>query len=243
LNVPPSSRALVRRVRSLSAAILTPASPRPSSRPTSAPDHSRKSRRRRGHAWQNQTPFALAGARLHLALPKLAPRAITRARHSPRRHSSIACLLRLRGIHRTRCLLGPFDACQPTLTWPPRTTLRLHADRPGLPPRLVPCRGSASHISCWIVRGHPPFRGFSPPVAARPSRVSPSPLPFLTSRCRGFEDFSVARHLRLAASLTRVELPSPCGADCPPGRTRSLCRRCSRHHRAAPLLVVSPLRG
>lgn len=32
----------------------------------------------------------------------------------------------------------------------------------GCLPRLVPCRGSASPVSCWFVHGYPPFRGFSP---------------------------------------------------------------------------------
>lgn len=81
-------------------------------------------------------------------------------------------------------------------------------------PRLFPCRGSASLISCWVVHGHPPFRGFSPPVAAGPSRALLSPLPFPTLRCRGSEEFSVALHLHLAASMSLVEHPpSPCGSD------------------------------
>lgn len=57
-------------------------------------------------------------------------------------------------------------------------------------PRLFSRRGSASPISCWVVHGHPPFRGFSPLVAAGSSQIRPSPLPFPTLRCRGFEDLS-----------------------------------------------------
>jgi len=61
---------------------------------------------------------------------------------------------------------GPSDACQSTLT-------RLSVRPCGLTPtgracllRLDSCRGSASPISCWIVHGHPSFRGFSPFAAA-----------------------------------------------------------------------------
>jgi len=82
LNVPPSSRALVRRVRSLSAATLSPASPRPSSRPTSAPDHSRKSRRRCGYAWQARRP-------------------------SRSLEHALTCFLRLRGLRQDALPTGP----------------------------------------------------------------------------------------------------------------------------------------
>lgn len=85
--------------------------------------------------------------------------------------------------------------------------------------RLFSRRESAGLISCRIVHGHPPFRGFSPPDAARPSRVAPSSMPFATLRCRGSEDFS---HRSGAFSARR---------------------RCSRRHWVAPLLVVLPLRG
>jgi len=41
-----------------------------------------------------------------------------------------------------------------------------------------------------IVHGYPPFRGFSPSVATRPSRATLSSMPFPTLRCRGSEDLS-----------------------------------------------------
>jgi len=56
--------------------------------------------------------------------------------------------------------------------------------------RLVSRRGSADRVSGRFVHGYPPFRGFSPPVAARSSRTELSPMPFPTFRCRGSEDFS-----------------------------------------------------
>jgi hypothetical protein len=239
LNVPPSSRALVRRVRSLSAATLSPASPWPSSRPTSAPDHSRKSRRRCGYAWQARRPSrSLEHAFISLFRSSLRPRSLASVAHPGVTARSPALSACAASTGCVACWVPPTPANPRSRGR--RTTLRLHVDRPGLPTRLVPCRGSASHVSCWIVHGHPPFRGFSPPVAARPSRASPSSMPFPTLRCRGSEEFSVALHLRLAASMSRVEPPSPCGADCSLGRTRSLRRRCSRRHKAAPLLVVPP---
>jgi hypothetical protein len=123
--------------------------------------------------------------------------------------------------------LGPCDACQPALTLSSScdgdlAAVRIPMDRIASP---VALRGSAGRVSCRFVLGHPPFRGFSPLDAARPSRVAPSPMPFPntswspTSRCRGSKDFS---HRSGAFS----------------GR-----RRCSRRHRVAPLLVVLPLRG
>lgn len=127
----------------------------------------------------------------------------------------------------------------------------------GCLPRLVPCRGSASPVSCWFVHGYPPFRGFSPLAPHDPLGSCCPPCRFLaehppervldairregppkrarsreiTLRCRGFEDLSHQRTSRLAAS----------------GLAASGCvhhrRRCSRLRRVAPLLVVPPLRG
>jgi hypothetical protein len=203
LSLPPSSRALVRRVRSSSAATLTPASPRPSSRPTSAPDRSRKSHRR---VPDEPLPAVqhVTGARLHLALPKLAPDSSP----IPSLPSASSLDRLLRPLARTSQValpLGPCDAYQPALTWPSvRPCERSPTGRAYLS-RLFPCRGSADRVSDRIVHGHPPFRGFSPPGAAGPSRAPPSSLPFPTSRCRGSEDFSVALQRRLAASMSRAE--------------------------------------
>jgi hypothetical protein len=87
--------------------------------------------------------------------------------------------------------VGPSDAFQSTLAWPSRAALRRHADRPEFPSPALPVSRICQPFSGWIVHGHPPFRGFSPLAAARPSRASPSSMPFPTLRCRGSEDFSL----------------------------------------------------
>jgi len=115
--------------------------------------------------------------------------------------------------------LGPFDESQLTLARPSVPPCGVTPTGRVYLPQLFSRRESAGLISCRIVHGHPPFRGFSPPDAARPSRVAPSSMPFATLRCRGSEDFS---HRSGAFSARR---------------------RCSRRHWVAPLLVVSPLRG
>jgi hypothetical protein len=153
--------------------------------------------------------------------------------------------------------VGPYDANQPALTRPSVSPCGSTPTGRVYLPQLDSCRGSASHISDWIVHGHPPFRGFSPFVAARPSRVLQSPLPFLTLRPRGSEDFSSQRDRHLAAPVSLVPRERPRKASLPRGCAQprhrvcthltSGCvlrrRRCSRHRRVAPLLVVSPLRG
>ena len=102
---------------------------------------------------------------------------------------------------------GPFDACQPAFTRPSvRPCGRSSTDRDYLS-RFLSCHEPASHISDWIVHGHPPFRGFSPFVAAGSSRIELSPLPFPTLRCRGSEDsscFGALLALRLDGSLEWV---------------------------------------
>jgi hypothetical protein len=107
-----------------------------------------------------------------------------------RRCSDGSCFVRLRGT------TGSLRLWVPTTPTNPRSRGRL-VPPCGVTPtgrnclsRLRSCRGSASLISCRIVHGHPPFRGFSPFVAARPSRIVPSSLPFPTLRCRGSEDLS-----------------------------------------------------
>lgn len=115
--------------------------------------------------------------------------------------------------------LGPYDACQSKLARPPVPPCGYTSTGRVCLSRLCSRHRSAGPISCRIVHGHPPFRGFSPPDAARPSRVALSSMPFATSRCRGSEDVS---HRSDAFSERR---------------------RCSRRRWVAPLLVVPPLRG
>jgi hypothetical protein len=87
--------------------------------------------------------------------------------------------------------MGPFDACQPTLARPSVLPCgRTPTGRDCLP-RLCSHRESAGLVSCRIVHGHPPFRGFSPLAAACPSRDTLSFMPFPTSRCRGSKDVSL----------------------------------------------------
>jgi hypothetical protein len=136
----------------------------------------------------------------------------------PRRPTTLE---RAVGITRARLAqpLGPFDACRFTLARPSVQPCGYTPTGRVCLPRLCSRRVSAGHISCRIVHGHPPFRGFSPPDAAQPSRVAPSSMPFPTSRCRGSEDVS---HRSDAFSEHR---------------------RYSRRRWVAPLLVVPPLRG
>jgi hypothetical protein len=217
LNVPPSSRALVRRVRSLSAAILSPASPRPSSRPTSAPDHSRKSRRRCGYAWQARRPsrslehaFACcvrSRGRRRTASPCGSLRRLPNRAHVADSYNLAAAR---RPAGSTHPALPASRICQPCF----------RLDRPWAPSlqRLLPARRRKTLSGLAVLHA-----------------VSHLAVP----RLRGIQ-----RHAPPASRpMSRVEPPSPRGADCSLGRTRSLRRRCSRRHKAAPLLVVSPLRG
>lgn len=109
----------------------------------------------------------------------------------PQRHRSDgSCFVRLRGTARTLRLWVPTTPANPRSRGrivPPCSVTPTGRDCLS---RLRACRGSASLVSCRIVHGHPPFRGFSPFVAARPSRVVLSSLPFPTLRCRGSEDLS-----------------------------------------------------
>ena len=113
-------------------------------------------------------------------------------------------------LRRSLRLSGPFDACRCTLT---RSFVRPCGLTPTgwvCLPQLFSFRASASPVSCWIVHGHPTFRGFSPPTAgdSRKLRVneaalefrSPSTrvdasyqssMPFPALRRRGSEDFSL----------------------------------------------------
>jgi hypothetical protein len=85
-------------------------------------------------------------------------------------------------------------------------------------PRFVSCRGSASRVSCRIVLGHPPSE-----VSPRRRRTT------LSSRAV----LHAVPHLAVS-QLRGFQLPVGCVLR---------RRRCSRLRRAAPLLVVFPLRG
>jgi hypothetical protein len=125
------------------------------------------------------------------------------------------CFLRLRGTHRSRRLRVPPTPANPRSRGRPVQPCGCTPTGRVYLPRLFPCRGSASHVSGRIVHGLPPFRGFSPPVAAGPSRVLPSSLPFPTLRCRGSEEFSVTapsppRGVDVARRDTTVALQRRC---------------------------------
>ena len=77
--------------------------------------------------------------------------------------------------HRITLLSGPSDAFQSPLTRPSVRPCGLTPTGQGCLPQLCTCRGSASHISCWVVHGHPPFRGFSPFVPPCPLRLDCPP--------------------------------------------------------------------
>jgi hypothetical protein len=122
--------------------------------------------------------------------------------------------------------VGPCDAYQPPLTRPSRTTLRLHADRPGLPlpVRLVSriCQSCFRPDRPWA----PCLQRLLPAVAARSSRTVLSPLPFPTLRCRGSEDSSYSATSRLAARVppsVRVRSPTTTLFTSPKGRSSPGC--------------------
>ena len=94
------------------------------------------------------------------------------------------------------CLLRswvPTTPANPPFTRPPGAILRSLFDRPRLPPsalRVVQiCRPCLMPVRPWA----PSLQRFLPAVAARPSRVVLSSLPFIALRRRGFEDFSCHR--------------------------------------------------
>jgi len=89
---------------------------------------------------------------------------------------------------------------------PVRLCSRSPTDR-GYRPRLFPCHESADRLSDRIVHGYPTFRGFSPLVAAGPSRIELSSLPFPTLRCRGSEDLSCS------GTSTPCDASAPLQAD------------------------------
>jgi len=142
VNQPPSSHALVTRVRNFSASILTPAL---------TPEHA----------------FVPAFARTATAYVRL--------RGFRCRHFAFGSLRRI-PVHARRGRLVQRCRCSPTG--------RVYLSR------LFPCRGPASLVSCRVVHGHHSLQRLLPAVAARPSRVALSSVPFPTLRCRSFEDFS-----------------------------------------------------
>lgn len=85
--------------------------------------------------------------------------------------------------------VGPCDACQFTSTRS-LSTLRLLSTGRSCLFRLCSSRESASHVSCWIVLGYHPFRGFSLLAPQRPlgPRFPPCRFPILRlSQLRGFQ--------------------------------------------------------
>jgi len=111
--------------------------------------------------------------------------------------------------------MGPSDAFQCTSTRPTRTTLRLHADRPGLPlpVRLAPCICQPCFMldRPWA----PALQRFLParrrrrrlPLARMRSRLSSMPFPAL--RRRGSEDLGrCSRALAGSRSSERMRSPT-----------------------------------
>jgi hypothetical protein len=218
LILPPSSHALVVRVRSLSAAILTPASPRPSSRSTSAPDRSRE--RAIGACrptWQARPPSTLL-EHASISLVRSSLRSRKRSLRSPRRHRLIACFRRLRGLHRSRRLWVPPTPSNPS------SRGRLIQPRGCMPTGRIYLSGSSR------VSDLPAIFQAGSSMGTLPSEASPRPTP----------------QVPLGPCSPPCRFP-PCGAAAPRisafARMRFLRRRCSRRRRVAPLLVVSPLRG
>lgn len=100
-------------------------------------------------------------------------------------------------LRRSLRLLSPFDAYRCTLTRPSVRPCGLTSTGWVCLSQLFSCRASASRVSCWIVHGHPTFRGFSPPTAdtcdlplAWMSRCQSS-VSFPALRRRDSEDFSL----------------------------------------------------
>jgi hypothetical protein len=232
-EVPPSSHALVVRVRNLSAAILSPARPRSPLRSTSAatvPEGPAMPK----HASVSALPEATSG--------------LQRVRRpSP---GVIAETVPLPGRWRDLCGLtpptGPYDACQPAFARPRCDLAATPSTGRVCLSRLVSRRGSASLVSCWFVPGHPYLQRFLPILAARPSRAALSSLPFVALRRRGSEDFShpavatpeLAWQARRPGDLLHLAVQRLAADGCVRRR-----RRCSRLRQVAPLLVVIPLRG
>jgi len=166
----------------------------------------------------SQPSLRSRGARLHPALPQGRP---LENEWSPR-------------PRRLRRIVPPFPACAvqagtlrlrvpPTHSHPrsrgllPCLAAASPTDRVCLA-RLVSRRRSANHISGRFVHGHPPFRGFSPPVATRSSRTELSPMPFPISRCRSSEDFSFRRMRSPEPALFTLTMGRSSPGRFPPSR-------------------------
>jgi len=171
------------------------------------------------------------GAHLHLALPKELPvsyrsRSLDPSSSSPR----WSCFVRFRGYVQDHFACGSLRRLPIHAHAAPRHALRRCADRPGLPPQVRLVSRICRPFSGRIVHGLPPFRGFSPPSPRNPlgSRCPP---------CRFPPCGAAAPRIRAVGDI------APCGALATSCGCVLRRRRCSRHRRAAPLLVVSPLRG
>lgn len=164
-------------------------------------------------SWQARMPNTLPEhAFISLFRSSLRPR--KRVLCSPRRHRLIACFLRLRGIHRSLRLLGPYDAFRSTLTRPSRATLRLLADRPGLPPPALPV--SRICQPCFML-GRPWAPSLQRLLPARRRRTLSGPtvlhavFHLAVPRLRGFQ-----RRVPpppCGVDVARRAPPSPCGSD------------------------------
>lgn len=171
-----------------------------------------------------QSSLRSRGARLHPTLPReRQPRERVR-HHTAASWPNRPTLFRLRGPGRN---LSPRV---PTTHSHPRSRGQLHhlaaaspTDRVCLS-RFITRRGFASHVSCRFVHGHPPFRGFSPPVAAGPSRAQLSSMPFPTLRCRGSEDLSFRRMRSPEPALFTPTMGRSSPGRFPPSRMTSRSR-------------------
>lgn len=205
MNRAPSSHVLSSRVRTMSVAILS-RERAPALRPT----HSERFSRSEHHP---SSPSSRSSGAAHCCALQ---------RHCRDGPASTDC-----SASQVTSPVGPFDACRCSLTRPAVQPCGFTSTDRACLPRLYSCRASASLISCWIVHGHPPFRGFSPLDAGRRAFHA-------ITRADAFPPVLHAVS-RLAAPRLRGFQPS-CG--------RVLRRsRCSRVRRVAPLLVVLPLRG
>jgi hypothetical protein len=205
LNRAPSSHVLCSRVRTMSVTILSR-----ERAPTLRPAHSEHFSRSEHHP---SSPSSRSSGAAHCC--------------ALQRHCRDGPASTDRSASQVTSPVGPSDAFRCSLTRPSVLPCGLTPTDRDCLPRLCSCRASASPISCWIVHGYPPFRGFSPldagflafPTIARMDAIPPV----------------LHAVSRLAAPRLRGFQPS-CG--------RVLRRsRCSRVRRVAPLLVVSPLRG